>query len=39
MKLHFNTSRDINLFTAHGEHFVTINHVRHDAPQIGRAHV
>jgi len=30
MKLHLNQSPGINLLTAHGEHFVSINHVRHD---------
>ena len=34
MKLHLNQSPGINLFTEHGEHFVAINHVRHDTPLI-----
>jgi uncharacterized protein len=34
MKLHLNQSPGINLFTGHSEHFVTINHVRHDAHLI-----
>jgi uncharacterized protein len=34
MKLQPNQSPDINLFTGLFEHFVTINHVRHDAHLI-----
>ncbi len=34
MKLHLNQSPGIHLFTSHGEHFVTINHVRHDGHLI-----
>ncbi|MDR2881282.1 MAG: Mth938-like domain-containing protein [Azoarcus sp.] len=34
MKLQLNQSPDINLLTAHGEHFVSINRVRHDVPLI-----
>ncbi|MDR2208397.1 MAG: MTH938/NDUFAF3 family protein [Azoarcus sp.] len=30
MKLHLNRSPGINLFTGHFEHFVTVNHARHD---------
>jgi uncharacterized protein len=34
MKLYLNATAGINLFTGHGEHFVTINHVHHDAHLI-----